>query len=82
MVNKHRQRRQNFADHVDRRWRIFVTAEVHHDPCDVPEERQRNVWVDEGDERLDDTEADDIVAALWSITCAAMSQQPRVFVIC
>jgi len=81
MVNKHRQRRENFADHIDRRWRIFVTAQVHHDPRDVPEERKRNIWVDEGDEWLDNAEADDIVAALWTVTCTSMCQQLHKFAI-
>ena len=70
MVNKHRQRRQDFAYHIDRRRWIFVATKVDHDPRDVPQERQRNVWVDERDKRLDNAETDDVVATLWAVTYA------------
>ena len=73
VVNKHCQRRQNLTNHIHRRWRIFVAAQVHHDPRDIPEERQRNTWIDEGDEWLHDAEADDIITTLWPITCIKQS---------
>jgi len=69
MVNKHGQRRENFTNHVHWRRRILVAAKVHHDPRHVPEERQRNIWVDEGDERLDNAKTDDVIATLRAITC-------------
>ena len=75
MVDKHCQCRENFTNHIHWRRRILVAAQVHHDPRDVPQERQRNTWVDEGDKRLDDAEADDIIAALWTVTCAKCACQ-------
>jgi len=80
MVNKHRQCRENFTNHIHwRRW-ILVAAQVHHDPCDVPQERQRNVWVDERDKWFDNAKADDIITALRAITCAYQCQQPDLII--
>ena len=74
VVNKHCQCRQNFTNHVHRRRWILVAAKVHHDPRHVPEERQRNVWVDEGNERLDNAKTDDVIATLRAITCTQQCQ--------
>ena len=70
MMNEHCQCWKNITNHVHGwRW-IFVAAQVHHDPRDVPQERQRNIGIDEGDKRLDNAKADDIITALWAVTYA------------
>ena len=68
MVNKHCQCWKNFTDHIDRRRRVLVTAEVHHDPRDVPQKRERNIGINERDEWLNNAQADDVVPTLRTIT--------------
>ena len=76
MVNKHCQCRKNFANHIDGWRRILVAAQIHHDPRDIPEERQRNVRVDEGNKWLDYAEADDVITAHWAVAYTCHSHYP------
>lgn len=45
-----------------------MTAQVHHDPGHISQERDWNGRTDEGQERLDHTQAYHIVPALRAIT--------------
>lgn len=48
--------------------RILVTAQVNHDPGDIAQEGDRDGGADEGQQGLDDAEADHVVPALRTIT--------------
>ena len=46
VVDKHREGREDFLDGLYRgRW-VFVSAQVHHDPGDIPEEADGDLRVD------------------------------------
>jgi len=66
--------RKYFLDHFGRRWRVFVSTQIDDDPRDVAQEGQGDVWVDEGNQRLHDSQADDVVAALRPIACPTQNR--------
>lgn len=49
--------------------RVLVAAQVYHDPSDVAEESDGYGGADEGQERLNHSQTDDVISALRTITC-------------
>ncbi len=45
-----------------------MAAQIHHDPGDIAEEGDGNGGTDEGEQGLDDAQADHVVSALRAIT--------------
>ena len=60
--------RQYLLNRLNRRGRVLVATQVHDDPCDVAQERDRYRRVDEDEQRLDDAQTDDVVATLRTVT--------------
>lgn len=56
-------------------WRILVAAEVNDDPGNIAEEGDGDWWVDERKQGLDHTQGDNIIPALWTITCSGKVQR-------
>ena len=59
---------QDLLDHLDRRWRILVPAQVHNDPGDISEEWETDKRTDEVYEWFHNSQSNDIVSALRSIS--------------
>lgn len=56
-------------DGLHGRRRVLVAAQVDHDPSDVAEEGDGYGGADEGQERLNHSQTDDVISALRTITC-------------
>ena len=68
MVDKHIEGRQDLPDGLHGRRRVLVPAEIDHNPCHVPQERDRDFWVDEAEQGLDDAEPDDVVPKMRTVS--------------
>ena len=53
---------------VNGRRGIFVPAKVYDDPSNVAQKRDRNCGIDEGEQRLDYSQGDAVIATLRSVT--------------
>lgn len=49
-------------------WRILVPAQVDDDPGDIPQEGDGDRGIDEGQQRLDHAQRDDIISTLRAVT--------------
>ena len=52
-MNQHIESGQNFSDRLDWGRRVLVPAQVDHDPSDIAQESDRDLGIDEGQERFD-----------------------------
>lgn len=59
---------QDLLDHLDGRRRILVSAQVHDDPGDISEEWETDKRTDEVYEWLHNSQMNDVVSALRSIS--------------
>lgn len=58
----------NLLDRLHGWWRVFVAAQIDHDPSNVAQEGDGDGGTDEREQGLYHTQTNNIVSALWAIT--------------
>merc|ERR1719457_402301 len=67
MVNELAEGRQQLLDCLNWRGRVLVAAQVHDNPCHVPEEADGNLGVDEAEKGLNHVQGNHVIAKLGSV---------------
>lgn len=67
VMNEHRQCWKQLLNGGRRRWWIFISAQIHNHPGDVSKESDRNLRVDEFQQRINNSQLYAIITEMGSI---------------